>query len=292
MRRTFLPLFSMGLLGLLVVPSLVSAGKETAKLGLTNSVFPGLSEKRLQEAARPFRSLFETSTGFTGPVAHGGDPKSLAEKLKQDKVQLGVFQGIEYAWARTWDPKLQPIVICVNQKRTLDAHLIVRANSAFKKPADLRGKVLVLPEESREHCNVFLRRKCISDDSTPKKFFKKVDKAADVEEALDDVVDGKAQATVVDGLAWSSYRAAKPGAAKRLHVLLASEQFPATVVACQSGRFSAAQLKRIRDGLIGARRTAKGKQLLEQLRLTGFEAVPADYERLVSDIVKAYPPPK
>jgi ABC-type phosphate/phosphonate transport system substrate-binding protein len=282
----------VAVVAVLAASSPVDAANETVKVGLTSSVFPGMSSGRLQEAARPFRSLFESSTGLTGPVVQGGDARSLADSLKADKVQLGVFQGIEFAWARARNPKLEPIVICVNQQRTLKAYLLVRAASAFKKPADLRGKTLAVANETREHCNVFLQRKCVGDSVTPKKFFKKMATTADVEEALDDVVDGRAQAALVDGLAWGSYRDAKPGAAKRLRVLLASEPFPTAVIACQAGRFSAAQIRRVRDGLIGAKSGRRGKQLLEQLRLTGFEAVPSTYERLLDNTVRAYPPPE
>src|SRR5437660_295764 len=78
-------------------------------------------------------------------------------------------------------------------------------------------------DETREHCKAFLRSQCLPDSATAKSFYRKVVRSADVEEALDDVVDGKVQAALVDGLAWESYRRAKPGAAKRLRVLLASE---------------------------------------------------------------------
>ena len=63
--------------------------------------------------------------------------------------------------------------------------------------------------------------------------------STDVEEALDDVIDGKAEAALIDGLAWESYCSAKPGCARRLRVLLSSEAFPSAVIACQKGRFDA-----------------------------------------------------
>ena len=61
----------------------------------------------------------------------------------------------------------------------------------------------------------------------------------------------------MDGLAWSSYREGKPGAAKKLRVLLDSGPLPPPVVAYQSGRLDDATRKRIRDGLVGARGTRR-----------------------------------
>jgi ABC-type phosphate/phosphonate transport system substrate-binding protein len=260
-------------------------------VGLTATIFPGLSEVLLQAAARPFKALLESATGVSGQIVHGGEAKSLADRLKSDRVQLGVFQGIEFAWARVANPKLEPIVLCVNQQRTLKAYLLVRAGSAFQKPADLRKKTLTLPAETREHCRVFLERKCVPASRTPKTFFKKLATSADVEEALDDVVDGNVQAALVDGLAWASYRKAKAGCARRLRVLLESEPFPCAVIACQKGRFDPDRVQRFRDGLVGARNSARGRQLLDFVRITGFETVGADYERLLTGIVKSYPPP-
>jgi ABC-type phosphate/phosphonate transport system substrate-binding protein len=189
------------------------------------------------------------------------------------------------------NPGLEPIVICVNQQRTLHAYLVVRASSCFKTPDNLRGKTLAMPAETRQHCKVFLERRCLPASVPAAKFYKKVVTSADVEEALDDVVDGNAQAALVDGLAWASYRKAKAGCAGRLRVLLVSETFPCGIIACQKDRFDADRVQRFRAGLIGARDSARGRQLLEFLRLTGFEAVPASYERLIASVVKSYPPP-
>jgi ABC-type phosphate/phosphonate transport system substrate-binding protein len=291
MRSAFPGLCGVVLLGLLQFPVPAWAGDESLKVGLTWTIFPGQSGKKLEKAARPFRSLLEDSTGFKGQMVLGGEARSLADKLKAGEVQLGVFQGIEFAWARISNPKLEPVVLCVNGPRTVRAYLLVRAASKFKKPADLRGKTLARAEETRAHCNVFLRRKAIPEDSTPKKFFRKIKTTKDAEEALDELVDGTVQAALVDGLAWSEYRKVKSGAARKLRVLLSSEPFPCGMIACQSGHFSAAQMKRLRDGLLAARDGKRGRQLLQQLRMTGFKTVTDDYERLLTSIVKTYPPP-
>jgi ABC-type phosphate/phosphonate transport system substrate-binding protein len=281
----------LGLAGLVRVPVLAAPGSAAVKVGLTATIFPGMTAALLQAAARPFKTLLESSTGFKGQIVQGGVARALAKKLKDDRVQLGVFQGIEFAWARVSNPRLEPIVICANHGQTLRAYLLVRSSSKFKKPADLHGNTLSLPAETREHCKVFLERKCLPASSTPKKFFKKVQLSGDVEEALDDLVDGTVQAALVDGLAWSEYRRVKSGAARKLRVLLSSEPFPCAMIAYQSGRFEAEQVQRFREGLIAARDSRRGRQLLQFLRISGFESVPADYDRLLASIVKAYPPP-
>jgi ABC-type phosphate/phosphonate transport system substrate-binding protein len=291
MRRKLLGAMGMGLLVLLGPSVLAPAADERVKVGLTDTIFPGLKGARLQKAVRPFRSLLEKATEERGEAVQAGDTKALAALLKEGKVQMGVFQGYEYAWAREINPGLEPIVISVPGEKKLHAYLVVRSSSSCKKPADLRKKVLARPSELPAHCKLFLERKCLPESSTPSKFYKKVQRTEDTEEALDNVVNGLAQAALVDGRAWVSYRESKPGAARKLRVLLASEPFPCAVIATQRGRYSADRVKRVRESLVNARRTKRGQQLLEQLRLTGFEPMPADYGKLLDKVARDYPPP-
>jgi ABC-type phosphate/phosphonate transport system substrate-binding protein len=291
-RRAFVSLCGAGLLGLFRGPTPVWAAAEVVRVGLTDTLFPGLSGALLQAATRPFKTLLESALGTAGRIVLAGDERKLADRLNQNKVQFGIFQGVEFAWARLSNPRLEPIALCVRQQRELKAYLLVAAGSAFKKPAELRGKVLAVPDQTRHHCQVFLRRRCVPEPGTPEAFYKKVVNCADVEEALDEVVDGRAQAAVVDGLAWTSYRTAKPGAAAKLRVLLPSETFPCAVIACQTGRYSAAELRRFRDSLVTVGNSRRGRRLLELLRLSRFEAIPADYDRLLKAIATAYPVPK
>src|SRR4051812_21696108 len=190
-RRAFLGLCGGGMAALLRGPRALSAQDDGITVGLTGTIFPGLSDSMLAMAAKPFRSLLEEATGLSGAVVQGGTPSELAAKLKKDEVQLGVFQGVEYAWARTYNDKLTPLVLCVNQSRTLRAYLIVRAAFKGAKAADLAGKALVLPAETREHCRAFLEYKCAG-GKAPGKFYSALKKADDPEEALDEVVEGGA----------------------------------------------------------------------------------------------------
>jgi phosphonate transport system substrate-binding protein len=270
----------------------VLAAERTVNVAMSETIFPGLKGEKLQKTVRPFKSMVESATRMTGQIVESEEPLKLADKIKKNEIQMGVFLGHEYAWARQRNPDLEPIVIGVNREKTLKAFLVVRASSSYKKPGDLRGRTLTLAKETPEHCKLFLRRKCVPEGTAAKRFFKKIVRSTDVEEALDDVVDGKAQAALVDRLAWASYRQNKPGAAKRLRILLDSAPFPCAVLACQKGRFSAAEMKRVRDWLIDAKNKRRGKELLEQLRITSFEAMPDAYGRLFENILEAYPPLK
>src|SRR5262245_57588441 len=99
-RRAFLGLCGVGVAAFLRDPRLAFAQGGGIKVGLTETIFPGLSDAMLEMAAKPFHALLEAATGVSGTVIQGGPPRDLALKLKKNDVQLGVFQGIEFAWAR------------------------------------------------------------------------------------------------------------------------------------------------------------------------------------------------
>jgi len=67
--------------------------------------------------------------------------------------------------------------------------------------------------------------------------------------------------------------------------------FPAAVVAYRPGILDEATLKRFREGMMNANRTILGRQMLTLWKLTAFEEVPQDYEKVLSEILKTYPAP-
>ena len=216
---------------------------------------------------------------------------NLARQLKDDEVQLGVFHGVEFAWVHQKYPTLKPLVIAVNGPAYLRTHLVVRADSKIASAANLKGKVVELPRMSSEHVRLFLERRCCPPGEKQEKYFAKVITTSNPIDALDDVVDDDAQAVVVDEAAYEAYQKNKPGRAAKLKTVQQSEPFPCAVIAYQPGVLSESVLNAFRDGLIAAKDNPKAQQLLKANRVTGFEAIPTDYEKSLEEIAKAYPAP-
>jgi ABC-type phosphate/phosphonate transport system substrate-binding protein len=263
----------------------------TVRIGLVNSLFRDMPEPIMQIAMRPFKTILEAQTGVAGQIVAGGDAEALADQLKDDKVQLAVFHGVEFAWARQKQPTLKPLIIAVNQHHDLHALLVVRKDGKAAGCDDLKDRAVALPRLSREHCILFLERRCTPEGSTPGKNFSKVTTPGTAEEALDNVVDDEVQAAVIDAVDLEAYQKNKPGRAARLKTLLKSESFPCAVIAYNPGVLSDSMLQRFREGMIDAKSNEKGQALLKLCRITGFEDVPSDYEEMLTDISKAYPPP-
>jgi ABC-type phosphate/phosphonate transport system substrate-binding protein len=268
-----------------------SAHGDVVRIGLIGSLFRDVPSGAVAAMMEPFGAMMQSQTGITGELVPSGDANQLGQMLAEDKVQLAVFHGIEFAWARVKYPQLRPLVIAVNRERYLHAILVARAEGPVNSFADLQGKALALPRGSREHAYLFLQHNCQELKKDQQHFFSKITQPANIEAGLDDVVDRLVQAAIVDNVSLDCYKRRKPGRFEKLKIVQTSEVFPAAVVAYRLGALDEPTLKRFREGMANANQTLLGRQLLTLWKLTAFEAVPDDYEQTCTEIVRAYPPP-
>jgi ABC-type phosphate/phosphonate transport system substrate-binding protein len=281
-----------GTLLLLLAASPVRADDDhCVRIGLVSSLFRDTSEPLMQVIMRPFKSLLEAQTGMSGRLISGGDALHLGQRLKEGEVHLGIFHGVEFAWAKEKFPKLKALMIAVNKQPFLRAHLLVRADGNINRLDDLKGRIIALPSMSREHCWLFLERRCVPAGQTAEKFYSRVNRPRDAAYALDDLIDGQVQAAVVDDAELTAYRKKYPQEFAKLKVLQRSESFPCAVIAYYPGALSESLLEQFRSGMLAAKDTAKGRQMMQMCRITSFEDVPEDFNKMLEDIAKAYPPP-
>jgi ABC-type phosphate/phosphonate transport system substrate-binding protein len=272
----------------------VEGDSSLIRIGLIRSLFRDTSEALMQVIMRPFKALMEAQTGMRGQLVAGGDANDLAQRLKAGDCQLGIFHGFEFAWARLTVPELKPLLIAVpkQQQRYLRAHLVVSAEGTLKNMADLKGQVVALPYMSREHCRLFLERRCVPAGSSPAKFFSRIAIPRDATDAIDDVLAGAAAAAIIDDGDLELYRSQYPEYFAKIKVLLQSEAFPCAVIAYYPGKLSQSQLERFREGMLSAKETQQGRQMMQLCRISRFEDVPDDFDQMLADIAKAYPPSK
>ena len=49
---------------------------------------------------KPFKTLMEEQTGVQGTVVNGTDYDALGRQIMEESIQVGVFHGFEFAWAK------------------------------------------------------------------------------------------------------------------------------------------------------------------------------------------------
>ncbi len=264
---------------------------DSIRVGVVRSLCKNMPEPLVKVAMQPLPALMQAQTGFSCELASPCDAMSLGGQIAKKEVQLGIFQGFEFAWAQEKYPELRPLLIAVNQHPNRRAHLLVRGEARVKCLADLEGKELAIPRYSRDHCRMFIEHQCRQCGKALDEFFAKVKTSMNAEEALDGVVEDTIQATVVDDVAWGCYKRRKPGRAEQLKDFLQSEWFPDTVVVYRVDSMPDATLHRFQEGLLRARENALGRQLLTLWFMTEFQRVPVDFAKMVKEIGKTYPLP-
>jgi len=259
------------------------------KMGMLQGMFRDVHPAMVQAMSKPFRELIFKQTGFTGDVDLCPDALGLIDKLKDKKLQIGVFHGHEFAWAQQKCPDLIPIVVTIPPGGKAQSMIVVNIDSKAKTIVDLGDDPITLPRGTKAYSLAFLEK---ARSGLAKGIGKTVTKVGmNTEELLNGVVTGEVAAALVDASTLDGYRTLQPGAFKQLRILQLSEQFPPAVVAYRKGCLSEEDAAKIRKGLATANATASGKLLMTLWNLKGLEEPPVDYQEKLDAILKAYPCP-
>jgi ABC-type phosphate/phosphonate transport system substrate-binding protein len=264
---------------------------DALRIGTSGGLAINESGAKEEEARETLKTFIKDETGFDNEIIPQKDWRELADKLANKELNLGVFQGYEFAWVREKHPEFRPLAIAVNVHNYRTAYVVTRQDNKAADFAGLEGQSLALPKVSQGHLRLFIERQVQARGKTPETFFSKITAPDNFEDPLDDVVDGAIQAAVIDRVGLEAYKRRKPGRFNRLKELAHSQAFPPPVVAYREGALDKETLQRFQDGLLNAHRKEKGRTLITFFKLTGFAKAPDDFDPVLADIGKAFPAP-
>jgi ABC-type phosphate/phosphonate transport system substrate-binding protein len=181
------------------------------------------------------------------------------------------------------------VLLAVNGDRYPVVCGMTRDDNAADNFAGLEGQSLRLPDAGPRSLRLFIQRQCEAYGKKPEAFFSKITPAENVEDALDDVVDGVVQVTVLDRAALEAYQRRKPGRFHRLKEVAHSQPFPPIIFAEYHRTVDEGKLRRFQQGLLEADGKERTKAGLVFLRLTRFDPVPPDLERVLAATRQTYP---
>jgi len=261
------------------------------KVGLLKSMVRDAGPAKFEVLTANFRAVMREQTGLDGDLVTLETPEAMRRGLEEGRVQLGAFHGFEFAQERERSKELEPVMVTAPDPDALRFVVVVAKADTARGVADLRGAALAAatdasPPESR----AFLHKLCKEVGVAAGEWFAPPIESKSAEDALDDVADGKAKATVASRVAWTLFERRKPGRAARLRVLAESDPFPPAVVACVKGKLDADTLKKFRSGMSTAHQSERGGRLMGQIRIERFAPVPSDFADRMAAIAKAYPP--
>ena len=244
-----------------------------------------------EDALETLRSFLKEETGMENKIIKEKNWQEVADKLAKKELQIGVFQGFEFAWAQEKVPELKPLMLAVRVHREPKAFLMTQRDNKATDFAGLAGQTLSIPVSSVGFPRLFVEREALALGKKLDAFFSKITKPEESEDAIDDVVDGIVTATVIDQAGLEAFKGRKPGRFAKLKLVAQSIPFPSPVIAYKDKDLDAATLETFSAGLIKASQRERGKKMLNMFRLTEFKAVPSDFSKVVDETRKKYPAP-
>ncbi len=290
-RRGFF-LRAAALAALLAAPmGAVGQGKITVlRIGTSGTLSTEGGARNEKSSLETLKSFIKDETGLDNEIINEKDWQELAEKMSKGELQVGVFQGFEYAWARPKYPDLKPLAVAVNVYVYPVVYVVARKDDPAKDFAGLQGRSLAMLADGPGYLQLYVDRQCQLAGKKPDQFFSKISARNNYEDAIDDVVDGVVNATVADRAALERYKHRKPGRFGKLKPVAQSQPLPPATVAYYGNYLDDATRRRFRDGLLDAKNKDKGQTMLTLFRLSGFEVPPQDFDKVLAATREAYPP--
>jgi ABC-type phosphate/phosphonate transport system substrate-binding protein len=294
LHRLLLPACALAILLILRVP--VADGQEAKadvlRIGTSGTLTAQKADnKREQALLSTLKRFIEEETGLNNEVVHQEHWRALVDALEKGRLQMGIFQGYEFAWAQAKHRGIKPLALAVNGSRYPVACVVVKHNNPAQDFAGLEGQSLDIPNTGPAFQRLFVQRQSQNRGKTLETFFSGVASQDNVEDALDDVVDGAVQAVVVELTTLEHYKRRKPGRFQQLKEVARSQPFPPVVVAYCEKSIKLTTLLRFQQGFRESSKKVAGEMNLMLFRLTAFEAVPADFAKVLAQTRQAYPPP-
>jgi ABC-type phosphate/phosphonate transport system substrate-binding protein len=251
---------------------------------------PLTGERNEKSSLETLRAFIKDETTLDSEITRQKDWQELAEKMSKGQLEVGVFQGYEFAYAKEKYPGLKPLAVAVNVYVYPVAYVVARSDEKIEKFAGLQGKSVAMIADGPGFLKLFAQRQCDAAGKKLETFFSKIISPDNYEDTLDDVVDSQAGAAVVDRAALEAYKRRKPGRFSHLRPVVQSKPFPPAVVACYGNFLNEETRDNFRDGLLNAANKEKGQTMLTLFRLTGFQAPPRDFDKVLAETRAAYPP--
>ena len=219
------------------------------KIGTSGSLVVENETSTKKSSLESLQAFIKAETRLDNEILRQKSWGELTDKLAKEQLQLGVYLGFEFAWAQGKHPDLKALALAINVDKYPVVSVVVQKNDKAKDFADLQGQTLSLPVPGLQYASLFIDHECKTTGKEMETFFSKVTKPDNVDDALDDVVDGIVQVAAVNHAALEAFKRSKPARFAKLKEVATSQPFPPVVVAYYSKTIDDATLKRIKNGV-------------------------------------------
>ena len=197
-------------------------------IGMPRTLFQGYSETMMRLGAGPFKKMMKDNTGIDGTIHFPEDALKLATLIDAGKIHIGVLSGHEFAWAKSKYPDLMPIAVA-QPMDPIQSFCVVKWDCKAENIGQLKGDKLALPPLHRDYCELFLAKQK-EQHMKGAAFTAQLNRSIG-EDAIYDVIEGRAGCALVDCSTLMFFKSFYPGQFKNLKILCQSEVFPNACIA-------------------------------------------------------------
>lgn len=258
--------------------------EDPVKVALLESVFTGQDRTKVLDQIKPFSDIIQkdTATQATFDVMSYSQMES---EFKAGKVQLVILTGLEYAWMQNQVKEAKALLVASIDPGATKTVVVTKQDDVAKDIKDLLTASVAVPDRVPYLTHFYIKQQM----NQPMEKAFKLTKSGNVDETLEDLLDGKARAAIVTAAGIEVFKERKPGRAKKLKVVHESPEFPQATVMYHEKHAEKGALEKFRNALLKSTEKPEGARVLTLFKLKGFEAVPENFDKLVSDTAKAFP---
>ena len=258
---------------------------EPVKVALLESVFTGQDRARVLEQIKPFSDIIQKDTA-TEAVFDVMSLEQMETEFKTGKVQLVILTGLEYSWIHQQDKEALALLVASIDPGTTKTVIVTKQTDAATELKDLLAASMAVPDRVPFLTQFYLKKQT---GQPMDKAFKLI-KSGNVDETIEDVLDGKARGAIVTAAGSDVFKERKgPARAKKLKVVHESPEFPQATVMYHDKYADKGALEKFKKALLTSTEKPEGARVLTLFKLKGFETVPDHYEKLVAETAKAFP---
>lgn len=182
-----------------VLPAVVNAApeKQTLPERLTFGITPYLSQEKLEETFQPILTYLQAETGIEMKLVIVSDYGKLAERMKTNDIDIGVFspfayvEGVKKSGVRIFASQL------INGRPTYQGWIITKKGSGINTLSDLKNKSFAFVDPKSTSGYIYPRVMLIENGYNPAVFFKNTMFAGSHDNALQVVMSGRCDAGAV-----------------------------------------------------------------------------------------------
>src|SRR5262249_17616881 len=125
----------------LAVPGNRADGQKakTLRIGNSGTLTSTTDNSKEKGALDSLKDFIKSETGMDNEIVRQKDWRELADKMSKKELDIGVFQGYEFAWAQEKHAGLKPLALAVNVHRYPVAYVVTKADNKAADFAGLQG---------------------------------------------------------------------------------------------------------------------------------------------------------